>query len=178
MKLTPTILIPIFLILTTLTTLANTNTIKISWLKKNFGTLSYEEMLQITKSPQDICYEVKVRVKYKKDLIDIKKEPKQTWEDKYGDCEDFSNLIQSICKIKNIQTEIYVFYEKNNPIAHSVVIGNNWMANNGKYQPIEPIESLNDASRKIARSLNWNKTVNYKKWNEWEKQSLYYIASK
>jgi len=145
---------------------------KISWLKRNFGILSYEEMLQVTKSPQDICSEVKAHIVYKLDLLDVKKEPKQTWNDKYGDCEDFAQLIQSICEMKNIPSNIYVFYEKNNMIAHAVVIGNNWMASNGQYQSIK---SLDDASWKIARSLKWNKTVNYKTWNEWEKQSLHHI---
>jgi len=159
---------------------ASNTTINISWLKRNFGNLSYEEMLQVTKSPQNICSEVNAHVKYKSDTLDIKKEPKQTWNDKYGDCEDFAQLIQSICEMKNIPSNIYIFYvqEKNNMTAHAVVIGNNWMASNGKYQPIK---SLDDASWKIARSLKWNKTnktnktVNYKLWNEWKKQSLYHI---
>jgi len=123
----------------------NQNKIHISWLKKTFSTLSWEEMLQVTKTPQDICSEVRANVKYRKDLIDIKKDPKQTWEDKYGDCEDFAFCILEICKIKNIEAKIYIFYEKGNQIqiAHAVVIGNNWMASNGQYRSIT---SLEDAS--------------------------------
>lgn len=141
---------------------------EISWFKKVFKHLTWQEMVTVSTTPKEICKKVNDHVFYAKDDIEYTKDAQQTWNEEKGDCEDFAYCILKACEQKGFKAEIRIFYEKNNIIAHAVVIGEwqekMWMSSNGSY---EIIKSIEDASKKISREMRWNeKIVENIEWNK------------
>jgi len=130
----------------------------VSWFKKTFKELTMNEVLQVSKSPKDLCFYVHSRVDYKSDINDYTKPANETWNDKTGDCEDFANCILTLCESNGYPADIKIVFENNNPKAHAVVTGvfngKHWVSSNGNFQYIV---DENEIKRLVARDMGWNK---------------------
>ena len=126
------------------------------WTRRVFGTLTWEEVPTVCKTPQEICSAVRHHVTYKEDLEERWASGMETWNNKSGDCKDFATCVIDLCKAVGIEAQMKIFCPKGSWVGHAVVIGQCngrlWISSNGWY---EEVESLDAAKAAIARELGW-----------------------
>jgi len=131
-------------------------TLKLSPFIRIFKTLTWDQIIQKVHTPIEICSAVKHHVKYHKDVIDEWASGEETWNKKYGDCEDIAVTISELCTIKNIQTEIFIIYPENDLEGHAIVVGRwkskLWFSSNGWFKYAS---SGAEIKRKIAHEMRW-----------------------
>ena len=131
---------------------------QISWFKKSFGELTWDETAEVASTPREICSRVRRRVYRRKDDSDEWASGRQTWQRGYGDCEDLAACIVSLCRERGIDARVLVFHPAGGRQGHAVVVGKwrgkLWLSSNGWYQRID---SLEDAKRKVAVELGWGR---------------------
>lgn len=179
MKSTGYILMMIVLSVNVQTFASDTGKQEISWFKKTFLSLSWSEVIEVVRSPQEVARRVHTQVDYKADDVDLMKSGADTWNDKTGDCEDFAECIVEICKAKDFEAWIEVMFEEGNGNAHSVAMGRwegrLWISSNGSYQTVD---SKEEAKRIVARDLGWNKKQTHSvALDEYQKDPGIVIAS-
>ena len=81
----------IIFILLSFCDIAYSGTNGVSWFRGTFGKLTWGEMVEVSDSPREICRRVKVHIDYREDGKYILKGEMETWDDGYGDCDDFAN---------------------------------------------------------------------------------------
>ena len=128
--------------------------------KRVLGTLSWDEVAYVVESPRDICWWVRLRVRYKVDPgADQWASGREAWERGYGDCEDMAACIKDLCDRKGFDARVYVFHTlkgRDRLFGHVAVVGKwegkIWLSNNGSWTEVD---SFNEAERRIAHELNW-----------------------
>lgn len=125
------------------------------WFKNWCQRLTWEEIVKVVQSPNDICYRVRGYVKYRRDRMDEWATGEETVKRGYGDCEDFAAAVRDLCAAKGFDANIYVF-SGNGTGAHAATVGTwkgrMWMSSNGSW---EAVDSLDDAGSMIARHMGW-----------------------
>ena len=134
---------------------------EISWFKRAFCNLNFEEACIVYETPRKICHAVKQRISYRPDMFEEWTNGEQIWKRGYGDCEDFVIVISDICSDNKISTEMYLLYPENGFKGHMIIVGGKdkqlWFASNGNYYEAS---SFSDIKKKIIRQLRWkNKKV-------------------
>ena len=140
--------------------------VKVSWIKKAFNCLAWDELVAVSQSPSDICARVKDRVVYAADDVDSMKTAPETWEDGRGDCEDFANCIVSLCKAKGFDAWIEVYFEGNNSNGHAVAMGKwngrLWISSNGNFKFVDTNEN---ACVVVAVEMGWHRgQMMFERW--------------
>lgn len=125
---------------------------KPDWIRRTFGTLTWEEAQTVYKTPQDISAAVRQHVAYREDMGDEWASGKETWDRGFGDCEDFAACVADLCKAAGIVATIQVFSPKGSFEGHAVAMGSwngrLWISSNGWY---ETVKSMDDAKAVIAK---------------------------
>jgi len=147
---------------------------EVSWMKKTFQDLSWNEIIAVAQSPKDISRRVKTRVTYKTDVQDEMKPGVKTWNEKQGDCEDFANCVVELCKAKGFDAWVEVYFEANNSRAHAVAMGTwngkLWMSSNGNFQFVGDVAK---AGRAVAMEMGWkSKSVYHEKYDSTREDGL------
>jgi len=133
---------------------------KMSWFKRTFKELTFDEVILKVHTPVEICSSVKHRVMYRSDVVDEWATGKEAWDRSYGDCEDIATTIHDICSKKNIWSKMFMFYPENGLESHVIVVGNwkgkIWFASNGWF---EYVSSVSDIKGKVAHEMRWKGRV-------------------
>jgi hypothetical protein len=129
----------------------------VGWFRRNFGTLTWQEIRSVVASPKDAAAQVRRHVRFREDVGDVWSGGQETWERGYGDCEDLAAAVVDLVRGMGQKAEILVFNPAGSWEAHAVAIGHHegkmWISSNGWY---ETVDSLEDAKRVVARELGWH----------------------
>ena len=120
-----------------------------------FGTVTWEDALNVTSTARDICRLVGRRLSYESDRGELWDSPKRTWERGKGDCEDYAITILEMCRAKNIPAFIRLYFPASRAIGHAIVMGKKldgglWMSSLGSYREIR---SQQEATETVAAEL-------------------------
>lgn len=130
---------------------------KVSWWKRTFGTLSWEDVQNTAQSPETIADSVYSHVQYRADSLDEWDDGLTTWQRGYGDCEDIAACIVDLCRKKNIEAWVQVFLPVGSLQGHAVAMGRLdgkiWIA--GRTFAI--VENIEEAKTIIGREMRWGK---------------------
>ena len=145
-------------------------------LKRLFGTLSWNETIQVVETPRDAVHAVAQHVKYTPDLIDKLTPPEATWKKGKGDCEDIAHAIVTLCQKKDFDAWVEVFYSPESFTAHAVAMGRIdgqlWISN-GR---LVKVKNMAEANRVVARTMRWKADdVKSKRWSQMD--ITYNVAS-
>jgi len=114
---------------------------KPGWLRRTFGTLTWEEVQTTLTTPKDICTAVRRHVRYRKDLEEEWTSGKETWDRGYGACEDYAACVVDLCKALGIEAQITVLIPRGSWEGHAVAIGTwkgkQWVSSNGWYEEVD-----------------------------------------
>jgi hypothetical protein len=140
----------------------------VGWFRRNFGTLTWQEIRSVVASPKDASAQVRRHVRYQEDLGDVWSGGRETWERAYGDCEDLAAAVVDLVRGLGLEAEIYVFYPAGSWEAHAVAVGRyegkTWISSNGWH---ETVDSMEEAKRIIAKEQGWrSKTIEVTKLDE------------
>ena len=129
---------------------------KPGWFRRNFCTLTWDEIQTVVKTPRSISSAVRTHIRYADDQPDNWATGKEAWEKKQGDCKSYAACVIDLCKAAGIQAEIKIFFPRGSGEGHAVVVGSLkgqlWISSNGWYQTVT---SMDDAKRTIAREAGW-----------------------
>lgn len=127
------------------------------WFKRNFGSLSWDEVVSVVQSPRDASFQVKMHVRYR--ATDGWSTGKDAWTRGYGDCKDFAACVKDLCARKGFKSIIYVFHKttgKDRFQGHAVVIGKwndeIWISSNGYWYSAK---SFHEAKKQVVAGLGW-----------------------
>lgn len=125
---------------------------KPGWVRRTFGTLTWQEVQTVCKTSQDVCAAVRHHVIYKEDMGDEWTSGEETWDRGFGDCEDFAACVADLCKAIGIEATLQVFSPEGSFEGHVVAMGSwngrLWISSNGWY---ETVKSTDDAKTVIAK---------------------------
>lgn len=94
---------------------------------------------------QSLCYTVRRRVKYQRELRDVWQQPWTTWERGAGDCEDFALLVRELAMLNGWKCDIVVCFAPTLGVeGHAVAVGQKpdgqrWISSNGHYEEADII---------------------------------------
>ena len=130
----------------------------VSWWHRSFGSLSWEDMIEIVQSPRDVCWQVRRHVLYREENSGPWFSSGRTvWELGHGDCKDFSSCVADICMTKGYIcwiTSVYPvgFHDSGHCIVIGIWHGRMWMSSNGAYYEVT---SLDDVLKKLSDIRGW-----------------------
>ncbi|HOV13796.1 MAG TPA: transglutaminase-like domain-containing protein [Spirochaetota bacterium] len=87
-----------------------------------FNKLSYEKFLYKEMTIPELYKVITNRISYRYDKGDIWLTPKTIWDNRYGDCEDFSVIASGYLTYHNIENYIIGLSLPNNSTGHALVI--------------------------------------------------------
>jgi len=132
------------------------NTNKISWFRKTFMELSFEEVIGLVETPKSVCSYVRHRVEYRSDIGDEWANGKETWDRGYGDCEDMAITVSDLCLTMGIKTKMFILYPKGSREGHAIVVGawkgKLWFSSNGWF---EKVSSLSEIKKEVSHEMGW-----------------------
>ena len=129
---------------------------KVSWVKRTFGELTWDEVKVAATTPREVCLYVRHRISPVDDVSNRWPTGKEAWDKKSGDCRSFASCVVALCQEMGLEAEVRVLYPKGAWEGHAIVTGSwkgqLWMASNGWYQAIKSVEA---GERDIARQMGW-----------------------
>ena len=130
---------------------------QVSWWKRTFGTLSWEDVQSVARSPKAITDSVHCHVKYRAESIDVWDSGQTTWQRGFGDCEDIAACIVDLCQKKGIDAWIQVFLPSGSLQGHAVAMGRTdgkiWIAG----RTFSVVENIEDAKGNVGREMKSGK---------------------
>jgi predicted transglutaminase-like cysteine proteinase len=120
-----------------------------SWFQRWFGKPTMDEVIQTCSTPKELSRMVSTHIAYREESADVWATADETWNRSFGDCEDFAICLQQLCKERELDAKVYVFFSsKFNLEGHAVTIGNwnghTWMSSLGSYEEFESMDKIND----------------------------------
>ena len=108
-----------------------------------------EQLAAEATCPRDVCRAVRHWVKYRPDRDgDDLAAPAVTLDRGYGDCEDFSSLIATVCTMRGWRATRVRYYGSLFRLGHEVAEGayegQRWMSSNGSYEVIRTDDDARD----------------------------------
>ena len=130
----------------------------ISWWRRHFGSLTWQEVVDTASNPSDIASAVQRQVRFKADNgPDAWSTGKETWDRGYGDCEDIAATIGDLCREKGWESWTQVFGLKGMFVGHAVAMGRwngkLWLANGSSHTTVD---SMEEAQRCVAWQMGWS----------------------
>jgi hypothetical protein len=129
---------------------------KVSWARRTFCKLTWEEVGYTVDSPREACAAVRHTLRYEKDVGEEWPSAQQTWERGYGDCEDYASCVAELCRKAGLEASVLVFYPEDSWEGHAIATGRwkgkLWFSSNGWYRTVK---SLNEAKKYVAREMGW-----------------------
>lgn len=146
-------------------------------LTRLFGSLSYDEVLELSDSPKDLARHGMSRVVYKAEPSGAPDEwltGRETWDRRGGDCEDLAALMVSFCHSKGFHAEQRFYINERLKVGHSVAVGEFggrwWLCDNTRFWWIKGEQEV---VKSVARSCRW-RVANVKRsaLHEWLSEDI------
>ncbi|OVE75706.1 hypothetical protein BVX97_03720 [bacterium E08(2017)] len=109
--------------------------------------MKWVDVVNRSRTSQDICRAVKERVVYKAEHGDEWQAPEDTWAMKSGDCEDFALCVQEMCREIGQASSVYIISARDDSHqAHAVTVGSIgsklWVSSNGDYREVWSFDEI------------------------------------
>lgn len=131
---------------------------KISWFRRHFGKVSWEEAVRSCETPSDICSIVGSQLSYDSENGDKWIGARVTWERRRGDCEDFAICVVEMCRELGIEAWVELYFPPGPKAGHAIAVGRYngklWMSSIGGYEQVESMEEIEE----IVASMLWCRT--------------------
>lgn len=118
-----------------------------SWFRRHFGDLRWEEAVQNSRAPKDVCGFVADRLRYSAESGDVWSEPAEVWQRRSGDCEDYAAVVMDMCREAGFDAWVEVYFPRGRGEGHAVAVGRLpegrfWVSSFGKYETVASHEEI------------------------------------
>ncbi len=125
------------------------------WFRRHFGDVRWEEAVQNSRSPKDVCGFTADRLRYSAESGDVWSDPAEIWNRRSGDCEDYAAVVMDMCREAGFEAWVEVYFPRGRGEGHAVAVGplpegRYWVSSFGKY---ETVSSREEISRLMAGIL-------------------------
>jgi len=129
---------------------------KLGFFKRNFGTLSWDQLKTTISTPKQASLSVRRHVHYRENVGNRSTTAKTIWERGYGDCYDKALVVLTLCRAIGSEASLVILCPSGEWEAHAIVVGTwkgkMWMSDDGWY---ETVSSTDDALRKAIKLQAW-----------------------
>ena len=127
---------------------------RISWFRRHFKQVPWEEAVRSCEKPSDVCSIVGNQLSYDSESGDKWTGAHATWEKRTGDCEDFAICVVEMCRELGIDAWVELYFPAGPTPGHAVAVGRYkgtlWVSSIGGY---EEVRSTDEISELVAAML-------------------------
>lgn len=117
------------------------------WFRRHFGDFQWEEAVQNSRAPKDVCGFVADRLRYNAENKDVWSDPAEVWNRRSGDCEDYAAVVMDMSREAGFDAWVEVYFPRGRGEGHAVAVGplpdgRYWVSSFGKYETVSSREEI------------------------------------